>query len=57
MPNSLGNFGELFDKMKQDKKNHHRHGEAINTSVQEKEISFLNKYFIFKKNKNVDTKM
>ena len=55
MPNSLGNFGELFDKMKQDKKNHHHYGEAINMSVQEKEISFLNKYFIFKKNKNVDT--
>lgn len=55
MPNSLGNFGELFNKMKLDTKNHHHYGEAINMTPEEKEISFLNKYFIFKKNKNVDT--
>ena len=55
MPNSIGNFSELFDKMKLDKKNQHHYGEAINMSSEEREISFLNKYFIFKKNKNVDT--
>ena len=59
LPKSIGSFSELFTileqraKSKTDKVNFY--GTALNMSKEEKKISFLNKYFIFKKVRNVDT--
>ena len=56
---SIGSFSDLYKileqnvKSKMEKQNYY--GTAINMSPEEKTISFLNKYFIFKKNRNVDT--
>ena len=46
---STGLFSELFDSMKKSGKNYR---EAHQMSPQEKEISFINRYFIFKKISN-----
>lgn len=46
---STGLFSELFDSMKKSGKNYR---EANQMSPQEKEISFINRYFIFKKISN-----
>ncbi len=56
---SIDSFEELHNQM-QDKINNKfitskEIGNALKMSVSEKEISFLNNYFIFKKNRNVDT--
>ena len=59
LPNSIGSFKELYNKMKQDHRggsiNDRSVGSAFKMSIQEKEISFLNNYFIFKKRTDVDT--
>lgn len=56
LKNSTGMFSELFSTMKTEistnRKKHY--GNAENMSEEEKTISFLNRYFIFKKNRNVD---
>ena len=56
LKNSTGMFSEMFSSMKieisTNKKKHF--GNAENMSEEEKTISFLNRYFIFKKNRNVD---
>ena len=58
LPNSMGNFNELFDTMEDDisarrlKKSDV--GRALAMSPDEKKISFLNKYFIFKKVRDVN---
>ena len=55
----IGSFADLFKlleqkvKSKSEKQNYY--GNAINMSPEEKQISFLNKYFIFKKIRNVDS--
>ena len=55
----IGSFADLYKileqkvKSKTEKQNYY--GTAINMSTEEKKISFLNKYFIFKKVRNVDT--
>jgi len=55
---SIGSFKSLFNLMEEDV--HHRKikskdiGEALKMSVKEKQISFLNNYFIFKKVRNVN---
>jgi len=59
LPNSIGSFDELFntmqDEIKKNKKLSNKIGNALNMSKEEKQISFLNKYFIFKKVRNIDT--
>ena len=59
LPNSIGSFDELFNTMqgeiKKNKKLSNKIGDALNMSKEEKQISFLNKYFIFKKIRNIDT--
>tara|TARA_B110001450_G_scaffold110795_6_gene104617 strand:+ start:6124 stop:9885 length:3762 start_codon:yes stop_codon:yes gene_type:complete len=59
LPSSLGNFEELYNYMnleiKMDKRITHKIGSALKMSDEEKKISYLNKYFIFKKIRNIDT--
>ena len=52
-PESVGSFRQLFLQMSQIKQDF---GGAKNMSEQEKQLSFLNNYFIFKKVRDVDTK-
>jgi SAM-dependent methyltransferase len=52
--NGTGMFEELFIKMNEEvKKNSRTYKEAPNMSVEEKTISFLNRYFIYKKVRKV----
>ena len=60
LPNGIGNLKELFDSLEEDvirnpgiKKNIKN---SLDMSDNEKYISFLNKYFVFKKIRNVDAK-
>ena len=55
---SYDSFKKLYKKLEKDVKNNNIRrkdiNEALNMTKEEKEISFLNNYFIFKKEKNVD---
>ena len=57
IPKSVGDFEELYELMKldmeKDKLLNNRIGQALNMSDEEKKISFLNKYFIYKKVRNI----
>jgi|TARA_B110000259_G_scaffold182305_1_gene225727 hypothetical protein len=59
LPSSVGYFDELYNAMQEDinknKSLSSKFGKALNMSGEEKSISFLNKYFVFKKVRNVDT--
>jgi hypothetical protein len=59
LPQGSGLFSELFMNMiEETKKNKNKakdYGEAINMSEYEKKISFLNRYFVYKKIRNVNT--
>ena len=59
LPNSSGKFDELFAYMNNElKRNPERASDyrmAMNMSYGEKRISFMNRYFIFKKVRNVNT--
>ena len=61
MPSNIGTFKDLYNYMENDlelkKVNSRNLGDTLNMSIEEKKISFLNKYFIFKKVRNVDPKM
>jgi hypothetical protein len=60
LPNSTGLFDELFTQMEQEiimrpiVKPNYRY--APNISTEEKQISFMNRYFVFKKVRSVDAK-
>jgi hypothetical protein len=58
VPSSQGNFSQLFEKMEREVKKNSRarneYGQALNMTTGERRISFLNRYFIFKKVSNVD---
>jgi DNA polymerase elongation subunit (family B) len=58
LPKSSGLFSELYDNMVRDveknKKLANDYGKAIGMNVFEKKISFLNRYFVYKKVRNVD---
>jgi hypothetical protein len=58
LPNSTGLFDELFETMKsdlaRDKRKESDYGTASNMSPEEKRISFMNRYFVFKKMRNVN---
>ena len=57
---SIGSFELLFDNMKNDITNNKiktaNIGKALNMSINEKQISFLNNYFIYKKVRNPNAK-
>ena len=58
LPASTGLFNELFNRMTEDIKRQPRiaseFGEAENMSASERRVSFLNRYVIYKKVRNVD---
>jgi hypothetical protein len=58
IPNSIGSFQQLFGLMEEEvkkfPKNKNKYGKALSMSSKEKQISFYNNYFIFKKIRNVD---
>jgi hypothetical protein len=58
LPNGTGMFSELFTKMEhdieQDVRQKSRYGSAMYMTPIEKQISFYNRYFVFKKIANVD---
>ena len=58
LPGSMGNFEQLYNFMKMEvEKNSYlskKFGSALELSNEEKQISFLNNYFIFKKIRNVE---
>ena len=66
LPNATGKFDELFTYMKQElkrtksfkykKKLNVKKALELEDSVEQREISFLNRYFVFKKITNVDAK-
>tara|TARA_B100001059_G_scaffold7123_1_gene5927 strand:- start:609 stop:4085 length:3477 start_codon:yes stop_codon:yes gene_type:complete len=59
IPSSVGSFRQLYGLLEQENKknpkNVLKYGEAINMTPEEKQISFYNNYFIYKKIRNVDT--
>jgi len=61
VPASQGNFSQLYKHMEQEVKSNKRrrdeYGQALNMSANERRISFLNRYFIFKKVGNVDAEV
>ena len=58
LKNSVGNFNELFELMNDEIKRNpikkNDFGTAYKMTSEQRQISFLNKYFIFKKVRNVD---
>jgi hypothetical protein len=58
LPNASGLFGELFDSMVQevsrDKRKEVDYGTALALTPEEKRISFMNRYFVFRKMRNVN---
>jgi hypothetical protein len=58
LPNGTGMFSELFTRMEQDieqdMRQKNRYGSAMYMTPIEKQISFYNRYFVFKKTANVD---
>ena len=58
LPSSMGNFNELFNTMREDIRKRTLKksdvGTALSMSADEKRISFLNKYFVFKKVRDVN---
>jgi hypothetical protein len=58
LPESTGMFRELFNLMSNEvrvnKYKENEYKDALNMSINEKEISFLNRYFVFKKISDVD---
>ena len=61
LPNSIGNFKEMYTFMNSlidnNKSFKNKVGMALEMSDEEKEISYLNKYFVFKKVRNSDADM
>jgi hypothetical protein len=58
LPNSTGLFSDLYNKMTLDITNKYLKESNIRTAnkmtEEEKEISFMNRYFVFKKNRNIE---
>jgi len=56
LPSSTGSFSDLYnimiEELKQGKFKHNEYGNASNMTPYEKSISFLNKYFVYKKFSN-----
>ena len=58
LPNSSGLFSELFQQLKnevqQNPRKKYDYKDSLEMTEEEKEISFMNRYFVFKKVRNVD---
>jgi hypothetical protein len=60
LPKATGLFKDLFDSMcKSNKKksNTKDYGSAANMTEEEKKISFMNRFFVFQKKRNVETNL
>ena len=59
LPNGTGMFGELYAAMeaevKQDNRSQANFGRALSMTTEERAISFLNRFFVFRKMRNVNT--
>jgi hypothetical protein len=59
LPNGTGMFGELYAAMeaevKQDIRSQANFGRALSMTAEERAISFLNRFFVFRKMRNVNT--
>ena len=59
LPNGTGMFGELYAAMeaevKQDNRSRANFGQALFMTAEERAISFLNRFFVFRKMRNVNT--
>jgi hypothetical protein len=60
LPNGTGLFDELFrhmeDEMQRSSRNNNQYGNSLMMTTEEKTLSFMNRYFVFKKVAHVDTK-
>tara|TARA_B100000902_G_scaffold400009_1_gene474515 strand:- start:3145 stop:6489 length:3345 start_codon:yes stop_codon:yes gene_type:complete len=56
LPSNTGFFSDIFKKLENDKKKNKDYGNSSNMTIGEKNISFLNRYFIYKKIRNVNAK-
>ena len=60
LPNAMGNFNELFDEMKENLRRRKIKagdvGSAMDLNADEKKVSFLNKYFVFKKVRDINAR-
>jgi len=60
LPNETGLFSELFmfmqNEVKRNPKKRADYGTSLQMTAEEKQISFMNRYFVFKKVRNVDAK-
>ena len=60
IPDSVGSFQQLYglmeNEIRKNAKKKNDYGEAVKMSPKEKQISFYNNYFIYKKIRNVDTR-
>lgn len=60
LPDGSGLFSELYanmeEEIKQNSKRKHDYGTALYMSPEERRISFMNRYFVFKKVRSVDAK-
>lgn len=54
LPNATGLFSELFEHMKTETERRAEFGSAFKMTEEEKDISFMNRYFVFKKFRNVN---
>ena len=54
LPNATGMFSDLFNEMQRYHKDNKDYQSAVKMTAEEKRISFLNRYFIFKKVRTVD---
>lgn len=54
LPNGSGSFSELFESMLNAKDSKTNYGTAINMTREEKDISFMNRYFVFQKSRNIE---
>lgn len=60
LPNSTGLFNELYNLMENETKRQPRkkneYGQALDMTAEERQISFYNRYFVYKKIRHVDSK-
>lgn len=54
LPSGSGLFSDLFASMSNTKDSNTNYGTALNMTREEKDISFMNRYFVFKKSRNIE---
>lgn len=54
LPNGSGMFDEMFNAMENDRSSKHKYKNASTMTINEKKVSFLNRYFVFQKMRHVN---